>query len=158
MKLRLRIPIVSGIPDSLKCTSDSKAFGFGFHKQNSPNSLFLRQKFPGFGNPDSLAWGDSWFWRYKNLAKNLWLVGFEVDSVHSRLFFRYLSDYKLLVIGQIKSDSFGVTIAKLSYKMGCYEKIRFKYIFVIYTITKSPSNINIHELQKITLLSTAHLL
>ena len=88
------------------------------------------------------------------------MVGFEVDSVHSRLFFRYLSDYKLLVIGQIKSDSFGFTIAKLSYKIWAVKNqlIRFKYIFVIYTITKSPSNINIHELQKITLLSTAHLL
>ena len=29
-----------------------------------------------------------------------------------------LSDYKLLVIGQVKSDSFGVKIAKLSYKYG----------------------------------------
>ena len=29
-----------------------------------------------------------------------------------------LSDYKLLVIGQVKLDSFGVTIAKLSCKYG----------------------------------------
>ena len=33
-----------------------------------------------------------------------------------------LSDYncKLLVIGQVKSDSFGVTVAKLSYKYGLF--------------------------------------
>ena len=29
-----------------------------------------------------------------------------------------LSDYKLLIIRQVKSDSFGVTIVKLSYKYG----------------------------------------
>ena len=29
-----------------------------------------------------------------------------------------LSDYKLLVVGQVESDSFGVTKAKLSYKYG----------------------------------------
>ena len=29
-----------------------------------------------------------------------------------------LSDYKLLIIGQVKLDSVGVTIAKLSYKYG----------------------------------------
>ena len=29
-----------------------------------------------------------------------------------------LSDYKLLVIGRVQSDSFGVTIAQLSYKYG----------------------------------------
>ena len=37
-----------------------------------------------------------------------------------------LSDYKLLLIGRVKSDSFEVTIAKLSYKYG---PIRFKHSY-----------------------------
>ena len=41
--------------------------------------------------------------------------------------------YKLLVIGQVKSDSFGVTKAKLSYKYGLLRTIWFKH-FVIDTI------------------------
>ena len=41
--------------------------------------------------------------------------------------------YKLLVIGQVKSDSFGVTKAKLSYKYGLLRTIRFTH-FVIDTI------------------------
>ena len=49
--LEFRIPIVSGIPDSLNCILDSKAQDSGFHKQ----------KFPGFTNPDSLTWGDKLF-------------------------------------------------------------------------------------------------
>ena len=41
VELGFRIPIVSGIPDSLSCIPDSKAQDFWFHKQN----------FPGFRNP-----------------------------------------------------------------------------------------------------------
>ena len=48
VELKFRIPIVSGIPDSLNCILDSKALDSGFHKQ----------KFPRFRNPDSLTWGD----------------------------------------------------------------------------------------------------
>ena len=40
-----RIPIVSGIPDSLSCILDYKTHDPGFHKQS----------FPGFQNLDSLT-------------------------------------------------------------------------------------------------------
>ena len=56
--LRLRIPIVSEIPDF---GFQSQGFWSPCHKQNFYNSLFLRQKFLGFGNPDSLAWDDLQF-------------------------------------------------------------------------------------------------
>ena len=48
VELGFWIPVVHGIPDSLNCIPDSKAQDSRFHKQN----------FPGFGNPDSLTWGD----------------------------------------------------------------------------------------------------
>ena len=51
VELGFRIPIVSGIPNSLNCSLDSKAQDSGFH----------RQKFLGFTNPDSLPWGDKLF-------------------------------------------------------------------------------------------------
>ena len=41
VELGFRIPIVSGIPDSLSCIPDSKAKDFWLHEQN----------FPGFRNP-----------------------------------------------------------------------------------------------------------
>ena len=45
---RYWIPVfVSGIPDSLSCTPDSKTQDFRFHKQ----------KFLLFQNPDSITWG-----------------------------------------------------------------------------------------------------
>ena len=44
MKPEFRIPIVSGIPGSYICITDSKAQNSGFHLQ----------KFPGYRNPDSL--------------------------------------------------------------------------------------------------------
>ena len=50
MKIGFWIPIFSGIPDSLSCIADSKAYDSGFHKQN----------FPGFQIPDhSIPWGKS---------------------------------------------------------------------------------------------------
>ena len=49
MELGLRIPIVSGIPDSLSCIPDSNAHDSGFHKP----------RFPGIWNQDSITWGDS---------------------------------------------------------------------------------------------------
>ena len=49
MELGFRIPIVSGIPDSLSCIPDSKAQDSGFHKP----------RFPGIRNQDSITWGDS---------------------------------------------------------------------------------------------------
>ena len=48
VELGFWIPVVCGIPDSLSCLPDPKAQDSRFHKQN----------FPGFGNPDSLTWGD----------------------------------------------------------------------------------------------------
>lgn len=41
--------IVSGIPDRLSCSRDSKSEDFGFHER----------KIVGFRNPDSLTWGDT---------------------------------------------------------------------------------------------------
>ena len=49
VELGFRIPIVSGIPDSSSCISDSKAQDFTFRKQ------FNKQKFLGFRNPDFLT-------------------------------------------------------------------------------------------------------
>ena len=49
VELGFRIPIISGIPDSLSCIPDSKAQYSGFHKQ----------KFPRFRNPDSLTCGEN---------------------------------------------------------------------------------------------------
>lgn len=42
------IPVVSGIPDSLRQITDSNAQDFGFYEQ----------KFPGIRNPDYLKWGE----------------------------------------------------------------------------------------------------
>ena len=51
LELGYRVPIVSGIPDSVSCISDSKTQDFKFHQQ----------KFPRFQNPDSLlSWGGLW--------------------------------------------------------------------------------------------------
>ena len=49
MELGFWIPVVNGIPDSLRCIPDSKSQDSGFYKQN----------FPRFRNPDSLTWGDT---------------------------------------------------------------------------------------------------
>ena len=55
VELRFRIPVISGIPDSLSKISDSKAQDSGFHKQNFsevwiPQAKFSRSlEFPGFG-------------------------------------------------------------------------------------------------------------
>ena len=49
VKLRLRIPIVSGIPDCLNCTSDSKAFGSGFHKPIPRIPYSSGKNFPDLG-------------------------------------------------------------------------------------------------------------
>ena len=48
VELGFRIPIASGIQDSLRCVPDSKAQDSGFHKHT----------FPGLRNPDSLTWSD----------------------------------------------------------------------------------------------------
>ena len=45
-----------GFPDSLICIPDSKGQDFIFHSKNLLDSGFHGQKFPGFGNPDSLIW------------------------------------------------------------------------------------------------------
>ena len=58
MKLGFRIPIVSGIPDSYSCFSDSKAQDSGFHEEKFPRFRIPRRKIPRFRNPDSLTWGD----------------------------------------------------------------------------------------------------
>ena len=48
VELGFRIPIVSGIPDSISCIPDSTA----------QDSKFHLQKFPRFQNSNSLSWGD----------------------------------------------------------------------------------------------------
>ena len=48
VELEFWISNVSGIPDSLSCTPDSKTQDFEFYQQN----------FPGLRNPNSLIWGD----------------------------------------------------------------------------------------------------
>ena len=48
VELGFRLPIDSGIADSLSCIPDSKAKDSGFQKQ----------KIPKIRNPDSLSWGD----------------------------------------------------------------------------------------------------
>ena len=67
--------IVSGIPGSLSCTPDFKAQESGIHKQ----------KFPGFRNTDSLAWGEregyllkqvcifSWTLTFSNKNSTIWV-------------------------------------------------------------------------------------
>ena len=49
VKLRFRIPVISGILDSLSFILDSKAQDSIFH---------YKHKFPGFRNPHSLTWGE----------------------------------------------------------------------------------------------------
>ena len=49
VELGFQIRIVRGIPDSYTCIPDSKAQDSGFQMQ----------KFPGFRNPDSFTWCDS---------------------------------------------------------------------------------------------------
>ena len=56
MELGLRIPIVSGILDSLNCILDSKAQDSELHKKNFPHFRFNKEKVPRFRNPDSLTW------------------------------------------------------------------------------------------------------
>ena len=51
LELGFRIPIVTGIPDSLSCIPDSKA----------QNSRFQKQKFLWFRNPNSLSWNETEF-------------------------------------------------------------------------------------------------
>ena len=46
-----RTLIVSGIPDSLSCTPDSKAKDSDSKSKNFPDSGFHKQKFPGFQIP-----------------------------------------------------------------------------------------------------------
>ena len=72
MQLGFRIPIVSGILDSLSCIPDSKTQDFGFQSLAEfwiPRAVFripgkprildsTEQKSPGSWNLDSLIWGD----------------------------------------------------------------------------------------------------
>ena len=57
-ELGLRIPIDSGIVDSLSCIPDSKAQDSAFHSKICWISGFHKQKFPKIRNPDFLTWGD----------------------------------------------------------------------------------------------------
>ena len=47
VELGFRIPIVSGIPDSLSCIPDSKAQDSGFHSKFFRDSEFHKKKFRG---------------------------------------------------------------------------------------------------------------
>ena len=53
MELGFRIPILSGIPDSLSCIPDSKVQDSRFHKQSFPGFRILQAKLP-----DSLTRGE----------------------------------------------------------------------------------------------------
>ena len=55
VKIGVRIPIVSGIPDYLRFIVASKAQGSGLEKETLPVSLFHKQKFSAFRNPHSLS-------------------------------------------------------------------------------------------------------
>ena len=57
MELGFLILIVSGIPDSLGCTPDSKLRIPYFTSKNIPDPRFKDQKFIGFRNPDFLLHG-----------------------------------------------------------------------------------------------------
>ena len=46
LELGFRIPVVTGIPDSLSCIADSEAQGSGFQKHKLLDSGFQKQKFP----------------------------------------------------------------------------------------------------------------
>ena len=46
LELGFRIPVVTGIPDSLSCIADSEAQGSGFQKHKLLVSGFQKQKFP----------------------------------------------------------------------------------------------------------------
>ena len=59
VELGLRIPIASGIPNSLSYTPDSKAHDSGFDKKNF-DSAFHKQNFTGFRIPFYLTWGEYW--------------------------------------------------------------------------------------------------
>ena len=51
--------IISGIPDSLSCTPDSKEQVSKFHRQIFPVFQTNRQNFPRFRHPDSLTCGET---------------------------------------------------------------------------------------------------
>ena len=51
-----QISFVCWLPDFLIFIPDSKGQDFIFHSKNLLDSGFQGQKFPGFGNPDSLIW------------------------------------------------------------------------------------------------------
>ena len=53
-ELGFRIPIVSGIPDSLSWILDSKVQDSGFHKNKFKEIRFQKEKFPKDQNPDYL--------------------------------------------------------------------------------------------------------
>ena len=56
VELGFRIPIVSGIPDSLSLIQNSTKDSTSKHFRDSG---FRREHFPGFRNPNSLAWADT---------------------------------------------------------------------------------------------------
>ena len=83
VELGFRVPVIlSGIPDSLSCMSDSKAQDYAFHKQKFPDSEFHTQKFPGFQNTDSLTWGEM---LHSEKQHNCWKAPLTLASVPVRL-------------------------------------------------------------------------
>ena len=56
MKVGFRIPISSGIPDSLSCIPDSRCQDSWFHSNTSLDFRLHKQKFARFWNPDSVTW------------------------------------------------------------------------------------------------------
>ena len=57
-ELGFRIPIVSGIPDSLSWILDSKVQDSGFHKKKFKEITFRKEQFPEVQNRDYLPWGE----------------------------------------------------------------------------------------------------
>ena len=66
MELGFGIPIISGIPDSLTWTADSKAQDFESNKQEYSGFRIPKAKIPGSRKPDLyLTWGEIWFIKVK---------------------------------------------------------------------------------------------
>ena len=70
VKLGFWIPILSRIPDSLRCIPDSIAQDSGFYKQ----------KFHGFRNTDSITWSDPSFDKYFSNKEPCWRISIHVGA------------------------------------------------------------------------------
>ena len=90
-----RIPVVSGIPDSYSCFSDSKAQDSGCHEKKFPRFRIPLRKIPRFWNPDSLTWGDCFanlnrllFCRSRCLCRRCCLSALYNNATRHHIFYR----------------------------------------------------------------------